>query len=134
MRRLRYGDGICGLAAGALLAVLILATEGWGDLSWLTAALAAAAVAAGLAVPVLTATRPSPSGPLLALVATLVLSLLATLALLVEGAWAGLLAALVLFFAAFRALKDERQPGALDTPVQRRPAPPAGPAAPTIEA
>lgn len=134
MRRLRYGDWVCGLAAGALLAVLILAAPGWGDLGPLTAAPAALAIASGLAVPLLTATRPSPSGPVLALVATVVLSLIAALALLVEGAWAGLLAALVLLFAAYRGLKDERQPGALDTPVQRRPAPPAGPSAPTIEA
>jgi hypothetical protein len=129
MQRLRPSDWLCGLAALALLVVLIVAGEGWDDLGWFTAGAAALAIAAGLACPFLTATRQSPTGPVLAEVAGLVLGLVASIALLAEGAWAGLAAAVALLVGAFLAMKDERQPGAVERPIERRPAP-----APTIEA
>jgi len=128
MHRLRYGDWICGLGAVALLVLLCVdGDRGWGDHGWLAVACAALAIVAGLATPLLTIARESPSAPLLAGVTALIGGLAAAVAMLVDGAGAELVAALVLVVGAYLGLHDERAPGAPQIPVERRPAPPAGP-------
>ncbi|HZO35316.1 MAG TPA: hypothetical protein VFB41_00425 [Solirubrobacteraceae bacterium] len=126
MHRLRYGDWICGIGAAALLVLLCL-DDGWSDLGWLAIACAVMAIAAGLATPLLTILRQSPSAPLLATVVALTGGLATAVAMVVEGAGAELAAALVLVLGAYLGLHDERAPGAPQIPVERRPAPPASP-------
>jgi cytochrome c oxidase assembly factor CtaG len=126
MRNLRYGDWICGLGAAALLVLLLVDdAHDVGSQGWLALILAVLALAAGLAAPVLDATRQSPSGPLLALVCSLVVGFLAAVALLVEGAWLECLAAVAVSAGGFLRMKDESAPAAVDKPIERRPAPPA---------
>lgn len=125
MRRLRHGDWICGVGAVALLVVLI-AGDGWSDHGWLAVACCALAIGAGIAVPLLTLVRISPSAPLLAGVAAFLSSLAAAIAILADGVGLELAAALVLAAGAYLGLRDERSPGAPEIPVERRPAPPAG--------
>jgi hypothetical protein len=123
--RLRIGDWVCGLSAAALLVLLFVYHDGWSSLGWLALALAVLAIVAAFAVVGVGATRQSPSGPMLAIVAATVLGVLAAVGLLVEGYWLGLVAAAGIVAGAIGAMRDERSPGAVDKPVELRPAPPA---------
>jgi hypothetical protein len=123
MSRLRPGDWICGLGAVALAVLLVIDDAGWGEGGWLTQLLCALAVIAGLATPLLTAVRESPTGPLLAAVVALGGGVAAALALLVDGAGAALAGAVLLVVGACLSLRDERAPGAPEIAVERRPAP-----------
>ena len=126
MHRLRYGDWICGLGAVALL-VLLSVDGGWVDHGWLAVACAGAAIVAGLATPLLTIARQSPSAPLLAAVVALTSGVAAAVAMLAGGADVEFAATLALVAGAYLSLHDERAPGTPQIPVDRRPAPPAAP-------
>ncbi|HVW17900.1 MAG TPA: hypothetical protein VHB30_06590 [Solirubrobacteraceae bacterium] len=113
------------MGAVAVLVVLSVGSDGWSDVGWLTAALAALAIAFGLLLPVLGAACRSPSLPILWIVLTLVWALGAAIALLADGVLVGALAAAVELAGAYYAMKDDRAPGVSDPPVDVRPAPPA---------
>ena len=120
MRKLRYGDWICGVGAVALLGALFA-----GDDGWLPVALAVIAIVAGLATPLLTIVRDSPSAPLLTVVIAFVAGIATAIAMLVGDALLQFAAAAVLTLGAALALHDERSPGAPEIAVERRAVPPA---------
>ncbi len=166
-RRLRHGDWVAALSALALLVLLFFdwfgldltppgttdvvafgsfSGDGWSTLGWLALVLCVLAIVIGLANGLLTATRESPAGPVLAAILTMVFGFLATVALLIQlwaqpgpdeyiavkaPFWLGLAAAAGVWLGGWLAVRDERVPRARVRPVDVRPAPPAaaGPAA-----
>ena len=150
MRRLRYGELICGAAALVLLVATFLdwyaprgRAEGLSAWSAFTIVdlLLAVVVALGLAVLVLQLAGRGPALPVAIEVVTITLALATTLLVLYRilnqpgpndaievsaGAWLGLVAVAAVTFGAWRSLGDERSRPA-DPPApepERRPTPP----------
>ncbi len=166
MQRLRIGDWITGGSALALFGFMFLdffapadiarpagansvivvglpggfeGGSGWSTLGWAALLLVALAIVAGLAVPLVAATRESTTGPVATAIAGAIAGLAAVVALLVQvvfqpgpdelvsvqaGWWLGLAAALGVWLGSFTAMVDERSPGATAPPVEVRPLPP----------
>jgi hypothetical protein len=148
MSRLRAGEWLAGVGAGALLVTMFLdwvgprGQSGWSSLGWLVVAIALAAVACAAWLVVATVAR----RPIAQVVAGAMLTAttgsfafvaLALRALVVQpgpndlvdvryGAWLGLLSAAMLAVGGWWAIADERTdaPESAYTPPAPRPAPP----------
>jgi hypothetical protein len=119
--------------------------SGWHSLGWLTLALCALAIAAGIALPFVLAVYESPVLPVFGAIVTMLLAGLAAIAIVVQGVfqphggavvvrsgyWLGLIAAFGIARGGFVSMRDEYLPGVPVADVEVRPAPPAIPAGQT---
>ena len=148
MSRLRAGEWLAGVGAGALLATLFLdwvgprGESGWSSLGWLVLAIALAAVACGAWLVIATVVRRPVAQVVAAAVLTATLGTFAFVALALRalafqpgqndlvdlryGAWLGLLSAAMLAVGGWWAIADERTDAreSAYTPPAPRPAPP----------
>jgi hypothetical protein len=146
--RLRLGEWAAGAGAALLLGVLFADwvgppdESGWSALGWLTLAFCVAAIAAGAWLFVATAAARPVAQQVAAAVLTATAGTFAVVVLALRvlvfqpgpndvvelryGAWLGLLAALLVGFGGWWAIKDERTdaPGSAYTPPAPRPTPP----------